>query len=59
MLNVFNLLFNSLALESGVTIAAVFGTVITINGILEMVAAAVIAAGVCKPLLSFQRRRRI
>ena len=53
------LLFNSLALESGVTIAAVFGTVITINGILEMVAAAVIALGVCKPLLAFQRRRRI
>ena len=53
------LLFNSLALEGGVTLAAVFGTVITLNGILEMVAAGVLSTAVCKPLLAYQRKRRI
>lgn len=42
------LLFNSLALEGGVTLAAVFGTVITLNGILEMVAAGVLSTAVLR-----------
>ena len=53
------LLFNSLALEGGGTLAAVFGTVITLNGFLEMAAAGVLAVAICKPLLSYQRKRRI
>ncbi|MBS6162643.1 MAG: ECF transporter S component [Clostridiales bacterium] len=53
------LLFNSIALESGVTLAAVFGTVITLNGILEMLAAGVLATAVCKPLWAFQKKRRL
>ena len=53
------LLFHSIALENGVTLAAVFGTAITLNGLLEMTAAAVLSVAICKPLLSFQRKGRI
>lgn len=51
------LLFNSIALEGGVTLTVVFGTVITLNGLLEMAAAAVLATAICKPLLAFLRKR--
>ncbi len=53
------LLFNSLALEGGITLVAIFGTVITINGLLEMAAAGLVATAVCKPLLAFQRKRQL
>ena len=53
------MLFNSIAMEGGVTLAAVFGTVITLNGFLEMAAAGVLATAICKPLLAYQRKRRI
>lgn len=53
------LLFRDIALEGGVTLVAVFGTVVTLNGLLEMGAAALIATAICKPLLSYQRKRYV
>lgn len=43
--------------ELGVTLLAVLAAVLSINTLLEVVVAGVIATGVCKPMLAFLKRR--